>query len=72
MSEIVKVYADLLDGNDRGDFIRCSDCGELMLIQLGGTTCCKCKSENLQWVDEECQECTIEELKQNGYIVEKI
>ena len=44
----VKVYADCLDGDNRGDLVRCSDCGELMLIQIGGTACGECESENLQ------------------------
>ena len=30
--EEVKVYVDCLDGENRGDLVRCSDCGELMLI----------------------------------------
>ena len=33
--EEVKVYVDCLDGANRGDLVRCSDCGELMLIQIG-------------------------------------
>ena len=50
--EEVKVYVDCLDGDNRGDLVRCSDCGELMLIQIGGTACGECESENLQWYDD--------------------
>ncbi len=72
MGEIVRVYTDCLNTDGRGDFVRCSDCGELMLMQLGGTTCRECESENLQWADEKHQECSIEELEQLGYIVEEV
>ena len=50
--EEVKVYVDCLDGDNRGDLVRCSDCGELMLIQIGGTACGECESENLQRSEE--------------------
>ena len=42
--EEVKVYVDCLDGDSRGDLVRCSDCGELMLIQISGTACGECES----------------------------
>lgn len=72
MGEIVKVYTDCLDLDGIGDFVRCSDCGELMLMQIGGTACGVCESENLQWADEEHQECSIENLKQLGYIIDEV
>lgn len=72
MEEIVRVYTDCLNADGRGDFVRCSDCGELMLMQLGGTVCGECESKNLQWADEVHQECSIEELERLGYIVEEI
>lgn len=34
-NEIVRVYTE----EESGDFVRCSDCGELQLMQLGGTVC---------------------------------
>ena len=43
MKEIVKVYTECLNANHLGDFVRCSDCGELMLMQIGGTACGKRK-----------------------------
>ena len=43
-----------------------------MLMRLGGTTCGNCESENLQWADEEYQECSMEELEELGYIIEEI
>lgn len=67
--EKVKVYTNCLNMDNRGDLVRCSDCGELMLIQLGGTSCGECKSENLQWYDENKPEWTIEELEQLGFII---
>ena len=67
--EEVKVYVDCLDGENRGDLVRCSDCGELMLIQLGGTACGECESGNLQWYDDNKSEWTIAELEEAGFIV---
>lgn len=67
--EEVKVYVDCLDGDNRGDLVRCSDCGELMLIQIGGTACGECESENLQWYDDNKPEWTIAELEEAGFIV---
>ena len=67
--EEVKVYVDCLNANHRGDLVRCSDCGELMLMQIGGTCCGECKSENLMWYDNNKPEWTIEELKETGFII---
>lgn len=67
--EEVKVYVDCLDGDSRGDLVRCSDCGELMLIQIGGTACGECESENLQWYDDNRPEWTIAELEEAEFIV---
>ena len=67
--EEVKVYVDCLDRDNRGDLVRCSDCGELMLIQIGGTVCGECESENLQWYDDNKPEWTIKELENAGFIV---
>lgn len=46
-----------------------TDCGELMLMQIGGTSCGECESENLQWYDDDRQECTIQELVEEGFII---
>ena len=67
--EEVKVYVDCLNENGYGDFVRCMDCGELMLIQIGGTACGECEGENLQWYDENRPEWTIEELEENDFIL---
>ena len=72
MKEIVKVYTECLNEDGVGDFVRCSDCGELMLMQVGGTACGNCESENLQWADEEHQECSTEELESMEYIIDEI
>ncbi len=68
-TEEVTVYEDCLNKNRLGDFVRCSDCGELMLMQLGDTACGECESENLQWADDNMQECTPEQLEELGYII---
>ncbi len=67
--EEVKVYVDCLNMNHSGDLVRCMDCGEVMLIQLGGTSCGECESENIQWYDEDKPEWTMEELEKEGFIV---
>lgn len=70
-NEIVRVYTE----EESGDFVRCSDCGELQLMQLGGTVCGECESENLQWhTDEngnEIQEISVTELEKMGFVIEK-
>ena len=67
--EEVKVYIDCLNADYRGDFVRCVDCGELMLIQIGGTACGECESENLIFYDNNKPEWTIEELEKAGFIL---
>ena len=68
----VKVCVDLLDGDCRGDFVKCVDCDELMLLEIGGTACLECESENLLWFDEDKPEWTVEELEEAGFtIIEK-
>lgn len=72
--EIVKVYADCLNDEGKGNFVRCSACEELQLIQIGGTSCGECESENLEWyVDangNEIQEVTASKLEEMGFILE--
>lgn len=67
--EEVKVYIDCLNADYRGDFVRCVDCGELMLIQIGGTACGECESKNLIFYDNNRPEWTVEELEKNGFII---
>lgn len=67
----VNVYTNELDYDNRGDFIVCCDCEELMLVGIGDEKCVKCGSENLRWFNASKQEWTIEELKQAGFTVEE-
>ena len=67
--EEVKVYMDYLNVDHIGDLVRCIDCGELMLIQLGGTACGECESENLIWYDDDRPEWTISELEEAGFVI---
>lgn len=67
--EEVKIYTNCLNDDYRGDLVKCTDCGELMLTQIGGTSCGECESENLQWYDKNKPEWTIEELEKAGFIV---
>ena len=69
MLEEVKVYVDCLNIDKIGDLVRCSNCGELMLIQIGGTCCGECESENLEWYDENKPEWSVEELEKQGFLV---
>ena len=68
MEEVI-VYLDCLSADHRGDLVRCSDCVELMLMNIGGTVCGECESENLQWYDDSKPEWTIEELERADFIV---
>ena len=38
-------------------------------IQIGGTACGECESENLQWYDSDRPEWTLSELKEAGFII---
>ena len=69
IKEIVYVYTDCLSSDHIGDFVRCMDCGTLMLMQLGGTACGECESENLEWIDGNKQEWSCEEVESAGYII---
>lgn len=70
--ECVIVYVDCLNADGRGDLVRCSDCGELMLMNIGGTVCGECESENLQWYDENRPEWTVEELEKENFIIDEV
>lgn len=68
MNEEVIIYTEcLLD--HVGDFVRCTDCGTLMLMKLGETACGVCGSKNLQWVDNNEPEWSYEEVEAAGYII---
>lgn len=70
LNEVVRLYTD----DETGDFVRCSDCGCVQLIQLGGTACGECQGENLAWASEDrnLNEMTVDDLEKLGYIVETI
>ena len=59
MLEEIKVYTDCLNAENRGDLVRCSDCGE-------------CESENLMRYDENRPVWTIDVLEEAGFIVVEI
>lgn len=65
----VTVYEECLNSNGMGDLVRCNDCGEISLMQLGGTSCGICGSENLEWYDTNKPEWSVEELEEHGFIV---
>ena len=67
--EVVKVYEDCLNEDSYGDFVRCLYCGELQVIQRGGTACGNCESENLVWADDR-QEVAVGDLRDDKYIIE--
>lgn len=76
LNEVVRVYEDCLNLDGLGDFVRCADCGELQLIQLGGTACGSCESENLMWYEDEegnrIDETTDNRLEEMGFILEYV
>ena len=79
MPETVKVYYNYsnvglnsLNSGYYGDFVRCLDCGTLMLISCGGEICGKCNSDNLIWYDEDKPEWDISELEEAGFIIEDV
>lgn len=47
---------------NKKDAIKCFDCQEYSLIELGGEVCPKCKSKNLLWANGNRQEMTEEEF----------
>lgn len=76
LNEVVRVYEDCLNLNSLGDFVRCTDCGELQLIQLGRTACGSCESENLMWYEDKegnrIDEITDNRLEEMGFILEYV
>lgn len=67
IKEIVKIY---IEPHEAGDLVRCNDCDELALMQIGGTACGNCEGENLEWYDENKPEWTPEELDEENFICE--
>ena len=41
---------------DKGDFVRCVNCGRLMLVDVGETFCPECCKDNLMWVSDNKEE----------------
>ena len=54
---------------EKGDFVCCSNCGELLLVDIETETCPNCNKAALSWVDSEHQEVTVDELEKEGYLV---
>lgn len=43
--------------SDYGDFVKCTNCGNTMLVDLGEERCPECGTDgSLMWADEELQE----------------
>ncbi len=64
---------------EEGDWVKCSNCGKVMLLPYGADMCPECTCEDeLQWVDDNLQEANIEtvgeiehserELKHQDYL----
>lgn len=68
-SEPVIVFRDKLSVDGYGDFIRCLDCGRLMLVEAGDENCALCGSENLQWAEDEYEEADVAAIESLGYSV---
>lgn len=54
---------------DIGDLVKCTHCEKVMLINLGGTKCIECGSDDLQWYDLNRSEWTVEELIKHGFAI---
>ena len=64
---------DTYVGNGLGDFVRCNNCGAVMLVPCGTDICPDCDTEGcLSWVDENRQEQRLSELLNTGYTVGRI
>lgn len=48
-----------------GDWVKCNDCGAIMLLPCGADQCPECTSENLSWQDTNKQETDVEQLGEN-------
>lgn len=55
-------------GVAQGDWVRCSDCGAVMLLPCGADSCPECTGENLSWASdkEDEKEMTMDKLYQNS------
>lgn len=67
MKKTVTADPRRLNADGYGDFVKCNDCGNLSIIQLGGTVCPHCSSENLSWADDDHEECHPVDLERMGY-----
>lgn len=57
---------------DFGDFVKCCNCGQLMLLPIGAEICPRCHTEGyLSWVDYENQEIGSEDLKGKYNVVDE-
>lgn len=53
-------------GITQGDWVRCSDCGAMMLLPYGADSCPECTGEDISWASdkEEEKEMTIDKLSE--------
>lgn len=57
---------------DFGDFVKCCNCSQLMLLPIGAEICPRCRTEGyLSWVDYENQEIASEDLKGKYNVVDE-
>ena len=62
-------YVTTYIGLEKGDFVRCNMCGELLLVPTGEEICPFCGADGcMEWADEE-QERSVPELKELGYVI---
>lgn len=48
---------------EHGDFVKCSDCEAVSVIEVGGEICPICGSHNLSWVNDEKQEVDVSDIE---------
>lgn len=60
-------------GVEEGDWVKCSQCGKMMLLPYGADQCPECYGwGTLAWVDEEKQEADIDSVGKTEYANRKL
>ena len=60
-------------GVEEGDWVKCSQCGKMMLLPYGADQCPECYGwGTLDWVDEEKQETDIDSVGETEYTNRKL
>ena len=62
---LYKVSGD--NQGEHGDFVKCVNCGKLMLVNIGEDNCPECGKESLVFVDNDNPEYTRFQLEELGY-----